>query len=65
MTTVCSRRRRSVGRLLLLILLLEGKPIEYKAKYSSAKVKEELKVKLRPVEISMRDMANAAVWCRP
>merc|ERR1719261_1767906 len=39
----------------------EGKEVEYKVKYSHAKATEELKVKFRPVEISMRDMASAAV----
>jgi len=39
----------------------EGKEILYKPKYSHERAKKELKIKFRPVEVSMRDMANAAI----
>jgi len=39
----------------------EGKEVKFTAKYNNAKVKDDLKVKLRPVDASMRDMANAAI----
>jgi len=39
----------------------KGEEVVYKVKYSNELAKSVLNVKFRPVEVSMRDMASAAV----